>query len=119
MKRLFVLVLHLMLIISPLFAQQETPAWLKKFDALDAQINQLYDQQDWKHVVLYLDQQQKLFYAQPVAEREQFYGDAELEPKFYYDYACFAALAGRREKALHAFEVYTRWLAVYQRRYRS
>lgn len=108
MKRLFVLVLHLMLMLSPLFAQQETPAWLKKFDALDAQINQLYDQQDWKHVVLYLDKQQKLFYAQPVAEREQFYGDAELEPKFYYDYACFAALAGRREKALQAFEVYTR-----------
>lgn len=88
-------------------ASAQQPKWVDRFHALEQQADEYREQQNWLKLSDCMEQQKKLFYAQPEAERVEHFGSKELDGSFYYNLTCFSALAGKEKTALSAFEKYT------------
>ena len=109
MKRVFTIVCLMLVVATSSFAQEE-PKWVKELNDLQAQVNQYRQQEDWENTLKGMDRMKKLFYAQPETEREKHLGSKDISSGFYYNYACYSSLIGKRSKALQAFEKYTQYV---------
>lgn len=85
----------------------QTPAWQQQLDRLDKEADQLYEKQDWKRLVANQEQYRKIIMAQPDSVRQEYLWDTDLSGNFYYNLACWRALAGDKKGALSTFEYYT------------
>ena len=99
-----------MLVVATSSFAQEQPKWIKELNDLQAQVNQYRQQEDWENTLKGMDRMKKLFYAQPETEREKHLGSKDISSGFYYNYACYSSLIGKRSKALQAFEKYTQYV---------
>ena len=109
MKRVFTIVCLMLVVATSSFAQEQ-PKWVKELNDLQAKVNQYRQEKNWEKTLKGLDRIKKLFYAQPETEREKHWGAKEIGAGFYYNYACYSSLTGKRSKALQAFEKYTQYV---------
>ena len=109
MKSVFTIVCLMLVVVTSSFAQEE-PKWVKELNDLQAQVNQYRQEKNWEKTLKGLDRMKKLFYEQPETEREKHWGAKEIGAGFYYNYACYSSLTGKRSKALQAFEKYTQYV---------
>lgn len=85
----------------------QTPAWQQQLERLDKEADELYDEQDWKRLVANQKQVRKIIMTQPDSVRQEYLWDTDLSGNFYYNLACWQALAGDKKGALSTFEYYT------------
>lgn len=103
MKNLFAILFTFLAVLS--WAQ--TPAWQQRLEQLDKEADQLYTDKNWKRLVANQEQYRKIVMAQPDSVRMEYLWDTDLEGSFYYNLACYRALAGDKKGALKTFEYYT------------
>ena len=100
-------IILLALAMTAVTAWAQTPAWQQQLERLDKEADQLYEQQDWKRLVANQKQYRKVIMAQPDSVRQEYLWDTDLSGNFYYNLACWQALAGDKRGALSTFEYYT------------
>lgn len=107
MKKIFVnlkRIILLALAMTSITTWAQTPAWQQQLDRLDKEADQLYEKQDWKRLVANQEQYRKIIMAQPDSVRQEYLWDTDLSGNFYYNLACWRALAGDKRGALSTFE---------------
>ena len=96
-----------MAIALSLSVMAQEPEWLVKFKALNKQLNEQANREDWKSALKTMDNMHKLFFAQPDSLRIRHTGGDDLSNSFYYNLACFNVLDRNNKKAVKAFKDYT------------
>lgn len=110
MKKLLATIGLMFLMFASSFAQEEQPKWIKEISDLNAQVNEFVNQENWAKALASMDKMHKMFYAQAEAEREKHLGSKDIGSNYYYNYACYSSLMGKKSKALQAFEKYTQYI---------
>ena len=104
MKRFFIFVFA---IVTTTAVWAQTPEWQQQLDRLDEEADQLYEAKKWKKLVANQEKYRKIIMAQPDSVRMDYLWDTDLDGNFYYNLACWKALAGDKSGALKTFEYYT------------
>ncbi len=105
MKRILLLVVALSTIFS---AMAQKPKWEQELDEV-YKLEDLYlEQKNWKKLVECMEKEAKIILSQPDSVRIAYMGSEELSANgYYYNHACYNALAGNKAKALKSFEEFT------------
>ena len=104
MKKFFLLTVAALSLLS---AAAQTPAWQEQLNKLDKEADKFYEQKEWKKLVANQEQYRKIILSQPDSVRMDYIYDTDLSGNFYYNLACYKALAGDKNGALKTFEYYT------------
>lgn len=105
MKNIVAAVLAFVAFVTTSFAQQ--PDWAMRINELDSLINEFHSQKDWTRISDCMEEQKRIVNSHSKDELKQYFNFEELYPDFYYNLACYSALAGKTSRALNAFEKYT------------
>ena len=105
MKKFLSLVVALSTLIT---AMAQTPEWKKQLEEVSKLGDQYYEQKSWKKLLECAEKEGQIIMSQPDSIRIAYMGSTELSANgYYYNIACWAALAGDRTKALKNFEEFT------------
>lgn len=105
MKQILVVIMALSTIFT---AMAQTPEWQKKIEEVSKLGDQYYEQKNWKKLVECVEKEGQIIMAQPDSVRIAYMGSTELSANgYYYNLACYSALAGNKAKALKSFEEFT------------